>query len=109
VRTQRLAANNGEVIRDAAIAGLGLAVLPTFIASAPLVAGSLKVVLSGHQLLEPSIYAVWAPGRQLSTKVRALMNALVQRFGTSPYWDAAIIAASKREDSLFHNVRSGSA
>jgi len=101
VRTQRLAANNGEVIRDAAIAGLGLAVLPTFIASAPLVAGSLKAVLSDHQLLEPSIYAVWAPGRQLSTKVRALVDLLVKRFGTLPYWDADIAAAAKRGGGSF--------
>jgi DNA-binding transcriptional LysR family regulator len=95
VQSQRLAANNGEVIRDAAIGGLGLAVLPTFIASAPIVAGTLKVLLTDYQLLEPSIYAVWAPGRQLSTKVRALVDALGERFGATPYWDAAIAKATE--------------
>ncbi|MGB3124539.1 MAG: LysR family transcriptional regulator [Pseudomonas sp.] len=90
IRTPRLTANNGETLRDAAIEGLGLAILPTFIASAPIVAGELKPVLSSYPLPETSIYAVWAPGRPLSTKVRALVDALGARFGESPYWDEAI-------------------
>ena len=94
VATQRLMANNGQALRDAAIEGLGLAVLPTFIASEPMVRGSLKAVLRGYQLAEPSIYAVWPPGRQLSTKARALVEALSRRFGPSPYWDRQIEQAA---------------
>lgn len=90
VATQRLICNNGQALRDAAIEGLGLAVLPTFIASDPIVRGVLKTVLSHHQLAEPSIYAVWPPGRQLSAKARALVEALRHRFGPSPYWDQHI-------------------
>lgn len=90
VSTQRLSANNGQALRDAAIEGLGLAVLPTFIASEPIVRGALKAVLNDLQLAEPSIYAIWPPGRQLSAKARALVDALSRRFGPSPYWDRAI-------------------
>lgn len=90
VSTQRLISNNGQALRDAAIEGLGLVILPTFIASEPIARGALKAVLSGHQLSEPSIYAVWPPGRQLSAKARALVEALSRQFGPSPYWDRAI-------------------
>lgn len=82
--------NNGQALRDAAIEGLGLAVLPTFIASEPIVRGALKPVLTDYQLVEPSIYAVWPPRRQLSAKARALVDALSRRFGSSPYWDRNI-------------------
>lgn len=94
VATQRLISNNGQALRDAAIEGLGLAVLPTFIASEPIIRGRLKTVLNGHQLAEPSIYAVWPPGRQLSAKARALVEALSRRFGSSPYWDQDIAQAA---------------
>jgi DNA-binding transcriptional LysR family regulator len=93
---QRLISNNGQALRDAAIAGLGLAVLPTFIASGPIVRGELKPVLGDHELSEPSIYAVWPPGRQLSAKARALVEALSSRFGASPYWDLEIEQALRR-------------
>ena len=93
VATQRLISNNAQALRDAAIEGLGLAVLPTFIASEPIVRGVLKTVLNGYQLAEPSIYAVWPPGRQLSAKARALVEALSNRFGADPYWDRHIAQA----------------
>ncbi|WP_454885388.1 LysR family transcriptional regulator [Sphingomonas oryzagri] len=93
MRTQRLISNDGQSLRDATIAGLGLAVLPTFIASAPIVRGELKAVLGDYELVEPSIYAVWPPGRQLSAKARALVDTLSRRFGTEPYWDRDIARA----------------
>jgi DNA-binding transcriptional LysR family regulator len=93
VQAHRMISNDGQALRDAAIAGLGLVVLPTFIASAPVVSGALRRVLDGYALAEPSIYAVWPPGRQLSAKVRALVDMLAQHFGGTPYWDRAIAAS----------------
>jgi DNA-binding transcriptional LysR family regulator len=43
--TGSLAANNSEALRDAALAGLGIALLPDFSAQAALVAGRLQLVL----------------------------------------------------------------
>ncbi len=94
VANPRLISNNGQALRDAAIEGLGLAVLPTFIASEPIVRGALKVVLGDYPLAEASIYAVWPPGRQLSAKARAMVEALSRRFGPSPYWDLDIALAA---------------
>ncbi|MCB8882982.1 LysR family transcriptional regulator [Acidisoma cellulosilytica] len=84
---RRLGVNNGEVLRDAAVGGLGLAVLPTFVVGDAAAAGALTVVLGDYEFFDPSIHAVWPPNRQLSAKVRALVDFLSERFGGTPYWD----------------------
>jgi DNA-binding transcriptional LysR family regulator len=89
-RATRLGVNNGDVLREAAIKGVGLVVLPTFIVGDALRRGELKPVLADFELEEPAIYAVWAPNRALSTKVRAFVDFLGERFGGIPYWDAAL-------------------
>jgi DNA-binding transcriptional LysR family regulator len=89
VLARRFSVNNGEVLRDAAIAGLGLVVLPTFITWRALARGELEVVLADYEVADPGIHAIWAPGRHLSAKVRALVDFLAARFGPEPYWDKA--------------------
>jgi DNA-binding transcriptional LysR family regulator len=44
-----LCANNAEVLRDAAIRGRGVALLPTFLAGAALREGALRAFLSGYK------------------------------------------------------------
>ena len=77
-------------MRDAAIAGIGLVVLPTFIVSEALRRGDLKAVLCDFELDDPAIHAIWPPNRELSAKVRAFVDFLSERFGGPPYWDAAL-------------------
>jgi len=88
--TTRLGANNGDVLRDAAIKGVGLVVLPTFIVSEALRRGELKAVLCDFELDDPAIYAIWPPNRALSAKVRAFVDFLGERFGGTPYWDVGL-------------------
>lgn len=90
VSAKRLGVNNGDVLRDAAIAGLGLVALPTFIVSEALRRGELKPVLCDFELADPSFHAVWPPNRELSAKVRAFVDFLSGRFGGTPYWDTAL-------------------
>ena len=92
---RRIVAGNGEVLRDAAVAGLGLVVLPTFIAGAHLARGDLQAVLSGYELVEGRIYALWPPNRQLSAKVRAFVEFVAARFGPEPHWDAPCDPATR--------------
>lgn len=91
VTARRLGVNNGEVLCAAAIGGLGLVVLPTFIVSDAISSGALTIVLSNYEFFDTSIYAIWPPNRQLSTKVRALVDFLANRFGGKPYWDKPLI------------------
>ncbi len=88
--TRRIVVNNGEVLSDAAEAGLGLAVLPTFIVGPALTRGGLQIVLAEHPLEEAGIFAVYLPNRHLSAKVRRIVEFLAERFGNAPYWDEAL-------------------
>jgi DNA-binding transcriptional LysR family regulator len=82
-----LCTNNAEVLRDAAVRGRGIALLPTFIVGADLQQGALRTILSEYRAPEISIYAIYPQMRHLSVKVRAFIDFLVQRFGGRPYWD----------------------
>jgi len=82
-----LCTNNAEVLRDAAVQGRGIALLPTFIAGAELQEGRLRTVLADYKAPEIAVYAVYPETRHLSVKVRLFIDFLVERFGGRPYWD----------------------
>ncbi|MEI9982272.1 MAG: LysR family transcriptional regulator [Aliidongia sp.] len=88
VRAQvALVSNNGDVMRDAAIAGLGIALLPTWIAGEDVSAGRLMILDIGVQAEEEFLYIAHPEGRRPSTKLRALADSLRESFGDPPYWD----------------------
>ena len=82
-----LCTNNAEVLRDAAVRGRGIALLPTFIAGADLQEGSLRSILVEYHAPEIALYAIYPQTRHLSVKVRVFIDFLVERFGGRPYWD----------------------
>jgi DNA-binding transcriptional LysR family regulator len=82
-----LCTNNAEVLRDAAVKGRGIALLPTFIAGAELRHGTLRGILADYKAPELSLYAIYPPNRHLSVKVRLFIDFLVERFGQRPLWD----------------------
>jgi DNA-binding transcriptional LysR family regulator len=77
----KLCANNAEVLKAAALAGCGIALLPAFIAGSALDAGELVPVLQKYHAPEISLYAIYPPTRHLSSKVRLFIDFLVERFG----------------------------
>lgn len=79
--------NNGDMLRDAAIAGLGIALLPGFIVGEALRAGSLVAIDIGVQPAAEFIYMAHPAGRNPSAKLRAIVDHLRARFGSPPYWD----------------------
>jgi len=83
----RLRADNGDLLRDAAIAGLGVVVLPNFIASCAIGRGELEVLLPDHPLPATGLHLVMPPGRALTARVRALVDHLAAAFGPEPAWD----------------------
>ncbi|MCR5867735.1 LysR family transcriptional regulator [Aquincola sp. J276] len=82
-----LRVNNGDMMLDATLAGLGLALLPTFIAGPALAAGSLVEVQIGEAAAPESIYVAHPEGRRASAKLRALVDCLRKSFGNPPYWE----------------------
>jgi DNA-binding transcriptional LysR family regulator len=88
VRVQsRLKSNLGEVIRDAALGGLGISLHSTWHVCEDLRAGRLKQVLPDYQLPESGIYAVMPERRMVLPRVRAFVEFLTQRLGEVPPWE----------------------
>lgn len=79
-----LTANDGAVLREAAIAGLGLAVLPSFMVADQLASGSLELVLEGQRRAGIGIFAVTA-SRRIAARTRALVQFLARRFARPPW------------------------
>ena len=90
--TGPLIANNGDVLCSAALGGMGITRLPTFIVGPHLRDGRLEVVLPGFPLPDQGIHAVYPHSRNLSVKVRVFVDFLAGRFGPEPYWDVGLDA-----------------
>jgi DNA-binding transcriptional LysR family regulator len=84
----RVRANNGDALRQAAIGGLGIALLPTFIVAGDCGAGTLVELAVDADLSDIAIYAVYPHSRHLSAKVRAFIDYLALRFSPVPPWEA---------------------
>jgi len=78
--------NNGEVLREAAIRGLGLTLLPNFIVAQALQRGELAIVLPDYQPPLIWLCLLYPNHRHLSAKVRLLADFLQARFGDRPNW-----------------------
>jgi DNA-binding transcriptional LysR family regulator len=81
-----LHADNGEVLRDAAVAGLGITALPSFILSPALESGALEPILTDFALPERGLYVLRHAGPP-PLRLRLLTDFLAARFGPEPYWD----------------------
>ncbi|PQA79067.1 LysR family transcriptional regulator [Rhodoferax sp. TS-BS-61-7] len=78
-------ANEATALMCAALAGGGVALQPTYLASPHLADGRLQVVLPDWALPDMAIYALYPSRKHLSPAVRALLDFLVARFATVPW------------------------
>lgn len=76
-----LCANNAEVLRDAAVKGRGVALLPAFLAERQLESGALQTILPDYTAPTIALYAIYPPTRHLAMKVRLFIDFLVEQFG----------------------------
>lgn len=90
--TSRVRTNNTDGLLDLALAGHGLAVLPTYLTAPHLAAGSLRAVLPGYRpdtRFGDEVYACYTPSRARAPKVRVLLEALAAQFEPLPPWARA--------------------
>ena len=80
-----LRASNGDYLREAAVAGLGVTVHPDFILCDAVRSGRLVRLLPDYRFSAPTIHAVWSPNRHQPRRVRALVDALVEAFSDAPW------------------------
>jgi DNA-binding transcriptional LysR family regulator len=80
-RNTRFTADNGAALVPAALAGIGIALLPNFLINEHLESGALVAVMPDHPMPEAGVYVVRPPGGSASCKVRALIDIMVERSG----------------------------
>lgn len=82
-----LRSNNLSALLSAARAGLGVAVLPRYVAQASVAAGALQPLLERWQLPAQEVHAVFPSPKMLPSKVRSLCDFLAPRFA-GDWWAA---------------------
>ena len=85
-----LKASTGEFLKDAAVKGQGIILVPTFIAYKEIESGSLIPLLKNYTSPQINAYAIYPQTRHLSQRVRAFVDLLVKRFEGTPYWDLCL-------------------
>jgi DNA-binding transcriptional LysR family regulator len=83
-------ANNADGLLEAALAGLGIGILPSFAAGPYLTRKLLVPVLPEYRLPERTLYAMFLPDRRPPQRITAFVRFLVERFGPQPYWDGEL-------------------
>jgi DNA-binding transcriptional LysR family regulator len=77
-----------DAVHAAVIAGLGIGLLPVYVAGADLQQRRLLPMLRQFDVLpDAGIYLVYLPNRTLPLRVRTLIDFLVERFEPSPAWE----------------------
>lgn len=82
-----LRANNGIVEAEAAVAGKGILMTPTFYVGPLIRQGKLRRSLTGYRGAEIGIHAVYPQREHVPPKVRAFVDFLARRFGRKPEWE----------------------
>ena len=100
----RLRLDSGEALRDAALAGLGLALLPDFLVAGDVAAGRLTQVLAHLEVGEGKIVTLYPTRRLLEPRVRRFLDLLVRELG-SP--EARKVSEDSRETGSPRGERSG--
>lgn len=78
----RLRVDSGEALRDAALAGLGIAFLPDFLVAGDLAAGRLRQVLPELQAGEVKVVTIYPTRRLLEPRVRRFIDLMAEELGT---------------------------
>jgi DNA-binding transcriptional LysR family regulator len=85
-----LRSNNADILRAAALSGIGIALLPSWAVGDDLRSGALTRILPGCEPPPSAVYAVYPSNRLMSAKVRAFVDHLARRIGRMPYWDKGL-------------------
>jgi DNA-binding transcriptional LysR family regulator len=86
--TGQLRTNSSEVVREALLAGVGVALRSTWDVGPELKSGALTRVLPAYSVgKRVAVHAVYPSRRHMEQKVRAFVDFLAELYGATPYWD----------------------
>lgn len=94
-------ANNSEAVRDAALDGIGIALLPTFAVWHEVESGRLIRLLpdwTARGTFGDTVTAYFIADRHLTPKIRSLIDFLTRRFSRKPAWDSFSPPGVKTDD-----------
>ncbi|WP_058034964.1 substrate binding domain-containing protein, partial [Burkholderia pseudomallei] len=77
-------ANNTEMLRQFAMLGMGVAILPSYLIGSDIARGKLVRLLSDYRLPQVEINIAYPSRRHLPAKVRTFIDHLVEHFSQSP-------------------------
>lgn len=80
----RFRADNSEAVREAVIAGAGIAVIPVWMFTDEITSGRVRIILHEYEPSALPIHAVYPSRRQVSAKVRAMIDFLGRAFAADP-------------------------
>jgi len=83
----RLNVNHAETLLEAAVSGLGIAMISNFTAGEAIRAGKLQPVLTDYAPIGPKVSVVYLPNRNLSPKVQAFVDFLQELLRVNSDWD----------------------
>jgi DNA-binding transcriptional LysR family regulator len=93
-----LTANHAAALQIAVQRGVGIAMMPSFVAARDLASGSIEAVLTDWRMPELTVFVVYPHRRFLSPKVKIVVEALRAAFGDGthdPWWPSAQRAARR--------------
>ncbi|WP_428416359.1 LysR family transcriptional regulator [Methylibium sp.] len=88
--------NNGDTARAAALAGMGVIWQPSFLIGGDLREGRLVPLLPGYRMGDIDVLALYPSRRQLSAKVRVMIDFLAEAFAGVPPWDREAEVPTRR-------------
>lgn len=83
-----LSANEVTVLREAAVAGAGIAMQPAYAVQSLIREGKLVALLPQYRPDEMTIYAVYASRKHMPAILRTLIDFLAEHFAADPMWGA---------------------
>lgn len=83
----RIAISSSLAVREAALQGVGVIELNSYLVGPDILAGRLVRLLPGYEPRELSIYAVFPQRRYLAPKVQVFIDAMLARMTPEPVWD----------------------
>ena len=85
-----ISANEASTLLRAAMAGAGVAMLPSYQAGVHIQSGDLIRLLPHAEPRQMNIYAVYASRKHMPAALRSMLDFLVLRFPEEPEWDIGL-------------------
>ncbi|WP_071553619.1 LysR family transcriptional regulator [Pseudomonas frederiksbergensis] len=85
-----ISANEASTLLRAAMAGAGVAMLPSYQAFVPIHSGELVRLLPDAEPRQMNMYAVYASRKHMPAALRSMLDFLVSRFPETPAWDVGL-------------------